>query len=62
MKLYEQGVYLVNGEKLVVDDAVWVPFFSSRHIFVKGKRIESFEPYWAGWGDVPLTGIKLKQG
>ncbi|MBR1893055.1 MAG: ABC transporter substrate-binding protein [Lachnospiraceae bacterium] len=52
--------YNAIEKKLVVDDAVWVPFLSTRHIFVKGERVDSFEPYWAGWGDMPLKGITLK--
>ena len=47
-------------KKLVIDDAVWVPFFASKHIFVKGDRINSLTPYWAGWNDIPLKGITLK--
>lgn len=47
-------------EKLVKEDAVWVPLFSLKHLYVKGGRVEAFEPHWAGWSDVYFTGVTLK--
>ncbi len=47
--------------KLVEEDAVWVPFYSSQHSYVMGKRVESFEPYWTGWSEIPLDGIILRK-
>ena len=45
---------------LVRDEAVWVPLFSTDHLFVLGDRLESFTPYWAGWGSLYLKDIVLK--
>jgi len=48
-------------EKIIVqDEAAWIPIYYSKHVFVRGDRVESFSPYWAGWGDIPLKGIILK--
>ena len=33
------------------EDAAWVPMFSRSHLFVKGDRIASFTPHWAGYND-----------
>ncbi len=45
---------------LVQDEAVWVPLFSTNHLFVLGDRVESFEPYWAGWSTMDLRDVILK--
>ena len=45
---------------LIQDEAVWVPLFSTSHLFILGKRLESFTPFWAGWGSLYLKDIVLK--
>ena len=45
---------------LVKENAVWVPLFSTDHLFVLGDRLESFTPFWAGWGSLYLKDIVLK--
>ena len=45
---------------LIREDAVWVPLFSTNHLFILGDRVESFTPYWAGWGSLYLKDIVLK--
>lgn len=52
--------YAALEKKLVEEDAVWVPMFSLKHLYVIGDRVESFKPHWAGWTDIYFTGIKLK--
>lgn len=52
--------YAALEKKLVQDDAVWVPMFSLKHLYVTGDRVESFTPHWAGWSDVYFTGVVLK--
>ncbi|MBQ4435948.1 MAG: ABC transporter substrate-binding protein [Clostridia bacterium] len=48
-------------EKILIrDEAVWVPLFSSEHLFIPGDRVESFTPFWAGWGSLYLKDIVLK--
>ena len=45
---------------LVKNKAVWVPLFSTDHLFVLGERVESFTPFWAGWSSLYLKDIVLK--
>ena len=45
---------------LIRDVAVWVPLFSTEHMFVLGDRVERFTPFWAGWGSLYLRDITLK--
>lgn len=48
-------------EKLLIrDKALWVPLFSTNHLFVLGDRVESFIPYWAGWNSIPLKDVVMK--
>ena len=47
---------------LVRDEAVWVPLFSSDHLFVLGERVESFTPFWAGWSSMYIKDVILKEG
>ena len=46
-------------KKLVRDDAVWVPLYSLKHLFVKSDRVAEFTPQWAGWSDIYFTGVTL---
>jgi peptide/nickel transport system substrate-binding protein len=48
-------------KKLVQEDAVWAPLFSLKHLYVRGERVASFTPQWAGWSDIYFTGVELKQ-
>ncbi len=52
--------YAALEKKLVEEDAVWVPMYSLKHLFVTGDRVESFKPQWAGWSDMYFTGVTLK--
>ena len=52
--------YAALEKKLVQDDAVWVPLYSLKHLFVKGDRVAEFIPQWAGWSDMYFSGVKLK--
>ena len=52
--------YAALEKRLVQQDAVWVPLFSSDHLFVLGDRLERFTPFWAGWGDLYLRDLVLK--
>ena len=45
---------------LIRDEAVWVPLFSTDHLFILGDRVESFTPFWAGWGSLYLKDLVLK--
>ena len=48
--------------RLVQEEAVWVPLFSSEHLFVLGERVESFRPFWAGWSSLYLRDVTMKSG
>ena len=52
--------YAALEKILVQDEAVWVPLFSTDHLFVLGDRIESFTPFWAGWSSMYFRDIVLK--
>lgn len=52
--------YAAIEKKLVEEDAVWVPMYSLKHLFVKSDRVESFVPQWAGWSDIYFKGVTLK--
>jgi len=52
--------YAALEKILIRDEAVWVPLFSTDHLFVLGDRVESFTPFWAGWGSLYLKDIVLK--
>ena len=53
--------YAALEKKLVQEDAVWAPLFSLKHLYVRGERVASFTPQWAGWSDMYFTGVELKQ-
>ena len=46
---------------LVRRDAVWVPLFSTEHLFVRGERVERFSPFWAGWNSFYFKDVVLKR-
>lgn len=52
--------YAALEKKLVQEDAVWVPLFALKHLYVISDRISEFTPQWAGWSDIYFTGVKLK--
>lgn len=52
--------YAALEKKLVREDAVWVPLYSLKHLFVTGDKVADFTPHWAGWGDIYFTGVRLK--
>lgn len=44
--------YQKLGEKIVQDDAAWVPMFSLDHMFVVQPRVKNFVVPWNGWGSM----------
>ncbi len=52
--------YEAIEKKLIEDDAVCVPMFSLKHLFVISERVESFVPHWAGWSDIYFANVTLK--
>ena len=52
--------YQALEQKIVVDDAAWVPLLGSTHLFAIGERVESFVPYWAGFSNFYVSDVTLK--
>ena len=53
--------YAALEKRLVREEAVWVPLFSTEHLFVLGERVGRFTPFWAGWRDLYFKDVVLKQ-
>ena len=51
--------YAALEEKIVKEDAAWVPLFSRSHFYVLGDRVESFTPHWAGYSAYIYSTFKL---
>lgn len=52
--------YAALEKQIVEEDAAWVPMFSRSHLFVKGDRVASFTPHWAGYNDTQYINVTLK--
>lgn len=52
--------YQALEEKIVVEDAAWLPMLSSTHSFALGERVDSFVPYWAGFSNFYVSDVVLK--
>lgn len=53
--------YQALEEKIVSEDAAWVPMFSRTHLFAVSKRVQNFVPVWNGAGDQFFYGISLSE-
>lgn len=53
--------YQALEEKIVAEDAAWVPMFSRTHLFAVSKRVQNFVPVWNGAGDQFFYGISLSE-
>lgn len=47
--------------KLVVEDCAWIPLFEGINLFCTSERVESFTPFWAGYGDYYLRDVVLRK-
>ncbi len=47
--------------KIVVEDRAWIPLFEGMRLFCIGERVESFTPFWAGYGDFYVKDVVLKK-
>ena len=52
--------YQALDEKIIVEDAAWVPMYSRLHLYCMGERVQSFTPQWAGFTDFYATDVVLK--
>lgn len=53
--------YNALEEKLIHEDAAWVPMYSRTHLFAARKRVQGFEPIWSGLSDLLFYGISLSE-
>jgi len=53
--------YRALEEKLIYEDAAWVPMFSRLHPFAVSKRVQNFVPIWSGLGDKLYYGVSLAE-
>lgn len=54
-KLYQQ-----LSEKIVHDDAAWVPLFSPEHSYVVQPRVKNFVVPWNGWSDMSYYEMEVE--
>lgn len=53
--------YQALEEKIIHEDAAWVPMYSRSHLFAVSKRVQNFVPVWSGIGDQFYYGISLSE-
>ena len=51
--------YQALEEKIIREDAAWIPFFEDTHLYCLGERVASFTPHWAGFSDFYATDVTL---
>ena len=52
--------YQALEEKIVNEDAAWVPMFGNMHLFALSERVADFVPYWAGYSNFYAKDVTLK--
>ena len=53
--------YKALEEKLIHEDAAWVPMFSRLHLFAVSKRVEGFAPLWSGLSDQLFYNVSINE-
>lgn len=53
--------YQALEEKIIQEDAAWVPMYSRAHLFAVSTRVQNFVPVWSGIGDKFFNGITLTE-
>ena len=53
--------YKALEEKIIHEDAAWVPMFSRIHLFAVSKRVQGFAPLWSGLSDQLFYNISLSE-
>ena len=48
-------------EKLITEDAAWIPMYSRLHSFAVGKRVQGFEVPWNGLSDCYFCGLSISE-
>lgn len=52
--------YKALEEKIIQEDAAWVPMFSRQHLFAVSARTEGFKVSWNGLSDISFYPISVK--
>jgi len=52
--------YQALDEKLIMEDAAWVPMYTEMHLWCLGDRVAAFTPHWAGFSDFYATDVVMK--
>ncbi len=55
-----EAEYQALEEKLISEDAAWIPLFEEQHLYCLGDRVASFTPQWAGFSDFFAIDVELK--
>lgn len=53
--------YKALEEKIIHEDAAWVPMFSRLHLFAVSERVQGFAPLWSGLSDQLFYNISLSE-
>ena len=53
--------YQALEEKLIHEDAAWVPMYSRLHLFAVSKRVQNFKPLWSGVSDKIYYEVSLSE-
>lgn len=53
--------YRALEEKIVSEDAAWVPMYSRLHPFAVSTRVENFKASWNGLGDIFFYDLSIKE-
>lgn len=53
--------YNALEEKIIGEDAAWVPMFSRLHLFAVSKRVQNFKVAWNGLSDNDFYGLSITE-
>ncbi len=53
--------YQALEEKLIHEDAAWVPMYSRTHLWAVSSRVQNFKPVWSGVSDRMYYGVSLSE-
>lgn len=54
------ALYQKMNEKIVQDDAAWVPLFSLDHTYIVQPRVKNFTVPWNGWSDMSYYQMEVE--
>ena len=55
-----EAEYQALEQKIIGEDAAWVPLFEELHLYCLGDRVSGFTPHWAGFSDFYAADVVLK--